>query len=97
MIDEWPQLWNVLEGRYVLVGPRPAVPVEVDLYQTMAAPTASHAAGPYLVMGIGGRDALDFESWMQLDMQYIDQLVLAFDWKIILRTIPRVVTGKGAN
>ena len=46
---------------------------------------------------LAGRDNLDFESWMRMDMQYIDNWSLALDWKIILRTIPRVLTGHGAN
>ena len=46
---------------------------------------------------VAGRDSLDFETWMKMDMQYIDNWSLALDWKIILRTIPRVLTGKGAS
>ena len=46
---------------------------------------------------LNGRDALDFETWMRLDMEYIDTWSLALDWKIMLRTIPHVVIGKGAN
>ena len=45
---------------------------------------------------VTGRDAVDFETWMKMDMQYIDNWSLALDWKIILRTIPRVLTGAGA-
>ena len=46
---------------------------------------------------ISGRDNVDFETWMKLDMQYIDNWSLALDWKILLQTIPRVLTGRGAN
>jgi lipopolysaccharide/colanic/teichoic acid biosynthesis glycosyltransferase len=46
---------------------------------------------------ISGRDSVDFETWMKLDMQYIDNWSLALDWKILLQTIPRVLTGRGAN
>jgi lipopolysaccharide/colanic/teichoic acid biosynthesis glycosyltransferase len=46
---------------------------------------------------VAGRDELDFETWMRMDMQYIDNWSLALDWKILLQTIPRVVTGRGAN
>jgi len=46
---------------------------------------------------VAGRDALDFDTWMKMDMQYIDNWSLALDWKIILRTIPRVLTGRGAS
>jgi lipopolysaccharide/colanic/teichoic acid biosynthesis glycosyltransferase len=46
---------------------------------------------------VAGRDSIDFETWMKMDMQYIDNWSLALDWQIILRTIPRVLTGKGAS
>jgi lipopolysaccharide/colanic/teichoic acid biosynthesis glycosyltransferase len=46
---------------------------------------------------VEGRDAVGFERWMELDMEYIDNWSLALDWKIMLRTIPQVVIGKGAH
>jgi lipopolysaccharide/colanic/teichoic acid biosynthesis glycosyltransferase len=46
---------------------------------------------------VEGRDTVDFETWMTLDMRYIDNWSLALDWKIILRTIPQVVIGRGAH
>jgi exopolysaccharide biosynthesis polyprenyl glycosylphosphotransferase len=96
-IDEWPQLWNVLKGDMSLVGPRPAVPEEVELYQTWQRRRLRMRPGLTCLWAVNGRDALDFETWMKMDMQYIDNWSLALDWKIILRTIPRVVTGKGAH
>jgi exopolysaccharide biosynthesis polyprenyl glycosylphosphotransferase len=96
-IDEWPQLWNVLKGDMSLVGPRPAVPSEVDLYQRWQRRRLRMRPGLTCLWALEGRDALDFETWMKMDMQYIDNWSLALDWKIILRTIPRVVAGKGAN
>jgi exopolysaccharide biosynthesis polyprenyl glycosylphosphotransferase len=96
-IDEWPQLWNVLKGDMSLVGPRPAVPSEVNLYQRWQRRRLRMRPGLTCLWALEGRDALDFETWMKLDMRYIDHWSLALDWKIILRTIPRVVTGKGAN
>jgi lipopolysaccharide/colanic/teichoic acid biosynthesis glycosyltransferase len=96
-IDEWPQLWNVLKGDMSLVGPRPAVPSEVDLYQTWQRRRLRMRPGLTCLWALAGRDALDFDTWMKMDMQYIDNWSLALDWKIILRTIPRVVTGRGAN
>ena len=96
-IDEWPQLWNVLKGDMSLVGPRPAVPSEVDLYQRWQRRRLRMRPGLTCLWALEGRDSLDFETWMKMDMQYIDNWSLALDWKIILRTIPRVVTGKGAS
>ncbi|HLK17752.1 MAG TPA: sugar transferase [Bryobacteraceae bacterium] len=96
-IDEWPQLWNVLKGDMSLVGPRPAVPEEVELYQRWQRRRLRMRPGLTCLWAVAGRDALDFETWMKMDMQYIDTWSLALDWKIILRTIPRVLTGRGAN
>lgn len=96
-IDEWPQLWNVLRGDMSLVGPRPAVPGEVDLYQRWQRRRLRMRPGLTCLWAISGRDAVDFETWMKMDMQYIDNWSLALDWKILLRTIPRVLTGRGAN
>ena len=96
-IDEWPQLWNVLRGDMSMVGPRPAVPNEVEQYQRWQRRRLRMRPGLTCLWAISGRDDVDFDTWMKMDMQYIDNWSLALDWKILLRTIPRVLTGRGAN
>ena len=95
-IDEWPQLWNVLRGDMSLVGPRPSIPEEVEQYQRWQRRRLRMRPGLTCLWTLAGRDHLDFESWMKLDMQYIDNWSLALDWRILLGTIPRVIIGKGA-
>ena len=96
-IDEWPQLWNVLKGDMSLVGPRPAVPEEVERYQAWQRRRLRMRPGLTCLWTLAGRDGLDFDTWMKLDMQYIDHWSLALDWKIMLRTVPRVLFGIGAH
>jgi exopolysaccharide biosynthesis polyprenyl glycosylphosphotransferase len=96
-IDEWPQLWNILRGDMSLVGPRPAVPDEVEQYKQWQRRRLRMRPGLTCLWALAGRDNIDFETWMRMDMQYIDNWSLGLDWKILLLTIPRVLTGHGAS
>ncbi len=95
--DELPQLWNVLKGDMSLVGPRPAIPSEVEQYKRWQRRRLRMRPGLTCLWAISGRDEVDFETWMKLDMEYIDNWSLTLDWKIIARTIPSVLSGRGAH
>ena len=96
-IDEWPQLWNVVKGDMSLVGPRPPLPEEVEQYKRWQRRRLRMRPGLTCLWVVSGRDRVDFETWMRLDMHYIDHWSLALDWKIILQTIPQVLSGRGAH
>ena len=96
-IDELPQLFNVSEGRYVAGGTASRDSRRSGAVSALAAEAAAHAPRPDLPVGLAGQGQIDFESWMRLDLQYIDNWSLGLDARIILLTIPQVVSGRGAN
>jgi exopolysaccharide biosynthesis polyprenyl glycosylphosphotransferase len=96
-LDELPQLWNVLKGDMSLVGPRPPIPEEVASYHRWHRRRLSMKPGLTCLWQVSGRNDIDFERWMQLDLQYIDNWSPSLDLKILLRTIPAVLTGRGAS
>ncbi len=95
-IDEFPQLFNVFVGHMSLIGPRPTVPDEVSLYRSWQRRRFSMKPGITCLWQIRGRNKLGFEEWMKLDLEYLDNWSLWFDFKILIKTIPVVLFGIGA-
>ena len=96
-IDEVPQLYNVLRGEMSIVGPRPPIPEEVEKYELWQRRRLRMRPGLTCIWAVCGRDHIDFNSWMRMDISYIENWSLQLDWSIILRTIPHVLAGKGAH
>jgi exopolysaccharide biosynthesis polyprenyl glycosylphosphotransferase len=96
-LDELPQLINIVRGEMTIVGPRPPIPSEVAQYEAWQRRRLSVRPGLTCVWQVSGRNAISFEEWMYLDMQYIDHWNLTLDFQLILKTVPIVVTGRGAS
>ena len=95
-IDEMPQLWNVLQGDMSLVGPRPPVPREVQEYTVEDRQRLLAKPGLTCFWQVGGRSEIDFNGQVQLDVAYIKSQSLWLDIKLLFKTVPAVVLGKGA-
>ncbi|MFN7950476.1 MAG: sugar transferase [bacterium] len=95
-VDELPQLVNVLLGHMSLVGPRPPIPSEVDAYQPWQRRRLSMKPGITGPWQVSGRNQVDFERWMHMDMEYVDNWSLLKDLEILLKTVPAIVRGTGA-
>jgi exopolysaccharide biosynthesis polyprenyl glycosylphosphotransferase len=97
-LDELPQLWSVLKGDMSLVGPRPAGPHELTRYESWQRRKLSIKPGITCLWQINGRNKItNFDEWVKLDLAYIDNWSLMLDLKILLKTIPAVISGKGAS
>lgn len=95
-LDELPQLANVLCGQMTLVGPRPPLPEEVAQYQSWHRRRLEVKPGITCLWQISGRSRLGFNEWMRLDLEYIKRQSFATDVKILVRTLPAVVSREGA-
>jgi lipopolysaccharide/colanic/teichoic acid biosynthesis glycosyltransferase len=95
-IDELPQLWCVLKGEMSLVGPRPPVPREVACYSLRDRRRLDVTPGLTCIWQISGRGDISFDRQVQLDVQYVQSQSLWLDAVLIVKTIPAVLTGRGA-
>ena len=95
-IDEIPQFLNVLRGEMSLVGPRPPIPEEVAQYEPWQFRRLDVKPGITCLWQISGRSRLSFKEWMRLDLEYIKHQSLWLDLRILLRTIPAVLSREGA-
>jgi exopolysaccharide biosynthesis polyprenyl glycosylphosphotransferase len=96
-IDELPQVWNVLKGEMSIVGPRAPLPEEVHHYTTKQRRRLSVKPGITCLWQVSGRSDIDFNRWMELDLEYIDNWSFWLDIRIMLKTIPAVFTARGAR
>jgi exopolysaccharide biosynthesis polyprenyl glycosylphosphotransferase len=95
-LDELPQLINVLRGEMSLVGPRPPLPEEVDRYDWMFRKRLSVKPGMTCIWQISGRSDVSFARWMRMDQDYVENWSLWLDLQILMKTIPAVLTSRGA-
>lgn len=95
-VDELPQLWCIFKGDMSLVGPRPPLPREVDRYSPRDLRRLDVAPGLTCLWQVEGRGDLPFEKQVELDIRYVDTQSFGLDLRLLLRTIPAVLQGKGA-
>ena len=95
-LDELPQLWNVLKGEMSLVGPRPPVVTEVEQYTLDDMQRLTVKPGLTCIWQVSGRSRLSFPEQLQMDLQYIENRSLALDLKLIILTVPAVLSADGA-
>jgi len=94
-LDELPQLFNVIRGEMSLIGPRPALPYEVEQYEPRHLRRLEVLPGVTGLWQVSGRNHLSFEDMIRLDVQYLENWSLAMDLKILARTMPELVRGGG--
>ncbi|MCA9925390.1 MAG: sugar transferase [Anaerolineales bacterium] len=96
-LDELPQLWNVIRGEMSLVGPRPPIPYEVELYKPHHMARLAAMPGITGWWQVSGRAATKFEDMVELDVEYIQKQSIWLDLKIMFLTIPAAIAQKGAG
>ena len=96
-IDELPQLWNVLKGDMSLVGPRPSLPKEVKQFEKWMYKRLTVKPGLTCYWQVSGRNNIDFEDWMKLDIIYVNERNLWIDIKLIFKTVLVLFGDKNAH
>jgi exopolysaccharide production protein ExoY len=95
-LDELPQFWNVLKGDLSTVGPRPIVQTELNWYGDASALLLLAKPGLTGLWQVSGRSELSYEDRVDLDLQYVNNWSVLLDLKIVVRTLPAVLSGRGA-
>jgi exopolysaccharide biosynthesis polyprenyl glycosylphosphotransferase len=95
-LDELPQLFHVLSGQMSLVGPRPHLPEEVAAYGPLDYRRLTVQPGLTCIWQVSGRSDLDFDTWVEMDLEYIDEWSVWLDFRLMAQTIPAVLSGRGA-
>jgi len=96
-IDELPQLWNVVRGDMSLIGPRPALPREAEEWGEELHERLRVRPGITGMWQVSGRSDTGFAEYQRLDLFYVDNWSILIDLGILLRTVPAVLTGRGAS
>jgi lipopolysaccharide/colanic/teichoic acid biosynthesis glycosyltransferase len=95
--DELPQLLNVVRGEMSIVGPRPALPYEVDLYSDRHRRRFLVRPGITGLWQVSGRNRLTMSEMLDLDVEYVERKSLRLDLRIIAGTVPAMIRGDGAR
>ena len=96
-LDELPQLWNVLKGEMSLVGPRPPTLDEVREYERWHLRRLELTPGLTCIWQVSGRSLIGFGDWVRMDLQYAERRSVLVDLMLLARTIPAVLSGRGAH
>ena len=96
-LDELPQLWNVLKGDMSLVGPRPSLPKDVEQFDSWMFKRLTVRPGLTCYWQVSGRNNIDFEDWMKLDVKYVEERNLWIDIKLIFKTVGLLFGDKNAH
>ena len=96
-LDELPQFINVIKGDMSLVGPRPSLPKEVEKFEPWMKERLEVKPGLTCIWQVSGRNNIDFEDWMKLDIKYVRERSLIFDIKLILKTVLVLFGDKNAS